>query len=285
MRFLSFSVDGMPSYGVVTSKGVHDLGLRYGTVFPDLRSFLEAQATGLMARLKMPGETDYKLSEIEHDPVIGNPGKIICVGANYVAHREEMGRPEIGHPTLFTRFADTLIGHRAGMVKPNVSDRFDYEGELAVIIGQHCRNVPETDAMSVIAGVSCFNDGSIRDWQRHSSQFTAGKNFPGTGALGPEMVTLDELGDLGPLKLETKLNGQVVQSTTLDMMIFGIAASIAYISAFTPLAPGDIIATGTPGGVGDKRNPPLFMKVGDTVEVVIDKVGHLINPVVAEDEE
>ncbi|HRJ68301.1 MAG TPA: fumarylacetoacetate hydrolase family protein [Beijerinckiaceae bacterium] len=284
MRFLSFSVDGMPSYGIATSKGVHDLGLRHGNVFPDLRSFLEAQSTGLLAPLSVPRETDYKLSEIEYDPVIPNPGKIICVGANYVAHREEMGRPEIGHPTLFTRYADTLVGHKAGLVKPNATDRFDYEGELAVIIGQHCRNVPDSEAMDVIAGVCCFNDGSVRDWQRHSSQFTAGKNFPGTGALGPEMVTLDELGDLGRLKLETRLNGQTVQSTSLDMMIFSITASIAYITAFTPLAPGDIIATGTPGGVGDKRNPPLYMKVGDKVEVVIEKVGHLTNPVVAEDE-
>jgi 2-keto-4-pentenoate hydratase/2-oxohepta-3-ene-1,7-dioic acid hydratase in catechol pathway len=285
MRLVSFSVDGMPSYGIATAKGVHDLGLRHGQAIPDLRTFIELMGSGLLAPLKEPREIDYKVSDIEYDPVIPNPGKIICVGANYVAHRDEMGRPEIGYPTLFTRYADTLVGHKGGMVKPNQSNSLDFEGELALIIGQHCRYVPREEAFNVIAGVTCFNDGSVRDWQRHSSQFTAGKNFPMTGALGPEMVTLDEAGELGSKKLETRLNGKVVQSTTLDMMIFNIAHCINYITSFTTLAPGDVIATGTPGGVGEKRNPPLFMKVGDKVEVVIEGIGHLVNPVVAEDEE
>ena len=183
------------------------------------------------------------------------------------------------YPTLFTRFADTLTAHQSPMLLPAVSSAFDYEGELAVIIGKHGFHVPEQNALDIVAGYSLFNDGSIRDWQRHTNQFTPGKNFPATAGFGPALVTKEEAGTLPEKTIQTHLNGKLVQDAHLGDMIFSIAKIIAYITAFTPLNPGDVIATGTPGGVGFTREPPLYMKGGDTVTVTIEDICTLTNTI------
>ena len=282
MRFVSFAAEGRRSFGLVHGNGVFDLGRRLGAVLPDLKAWLDAQALGLAPQLPKPGVIDYAAGEFAYLPPVGNPGKVICVGVNYVEHRTETGRPEIAYPTLFTRWPDTFVGQGAPIRLPSNSTSLDYEGELAVIIGKAGHHVPKADAMALVGGFACFNDASVRDWQRHASQFTPGKNFLATGGFGPELVTPDEVPNLGPRTIETRLNGQVVQSATLGDMIFDIPAVIEYITGFTRLEPGDVIATGTPGGVGERRKPQLWMKAGDTVEVAIEGVGKLTNPIAPE---
>jgi len=279
MRFISFAAEGRNSFGLAHDGGVFDLGRRLGPVLPNLKTYLEAKALGLAATLPKPNLVDYAAGEFAYLPPIVNPDKILCVGVNYVEHRNETGRPEIPYPTIFTRFANTLIGHDAPIRLPSVSTSLDYEGELAVVIGKPGHRVHRNKAMDIVAGFACFNDASVRDWQRHASQFTPGKNFLDTGGFGPELVTPDELTALAGRAIETRLNGTVVQSATLGDMIFDIPAIIEYITGFTRLEPGDVIATGTPGGVGERRKPSLWMKAGDSVEVSIDGVGKLVNPI------
>jgi 2-keto-4-pentenoate hydratase/2-oxohepta-3-ene-1,7-dioic acid hydratase in catechol pathway len=214
-------------------------------------------------------------------PVIPNPEKIMCVGLNYLEHKKETGRPDVDNPTIFTRFADSQVAHLQPLIKPDNSDRFDYEAEMAIIIGKGGRFISEEDALNHIAGYSCYNDGSVRNYQRHTSQYTPGKTFPGTGGFGPYMVTPSEVGDYRELPIELRLNGNVMQKAKLSDLIFPIPRLISYVSEFTALSAGDVIVTGTPGGVGDKRNPPVYMVPGDVVEVDIGLLGVLKNPVVA----
>jgi len=282
MEFLSFKVQGRSSYGFLNDGGVHDLGARISSVLPDLKSYLRAGSLGLLPASPKPSSVaDWALGDIVFEPVIPNPEKIICIGLNYEDHRNETGRSKSEYPSLFTRFADTLRAHRAPIILPRISTALDYEGELAVIIGRPGFRVPKEKALDLVAGYACFNDATLRDWQRHTTQFIPGKNFPGTGALGPALVTapLDGFSDR---KIESRLNGKVMQSAKLGDMIFGVPEILAYLTSFTRLSPGDVIATGTPGGVGFKREPPIYMKAGDTTEVLIDGVGHLINTVQAE---
>ena len=279
MAFVSFIAEGRATYGIARHNGVFDLGRHIGAAFPDLRSFLTAQSHGRIASLPEPLTTDYATGQFTYLPILPNPSKILCVGLNYEDHRVETKRPVANYPTLFTRFADTLTGHNTPMLLPSNSTSFDYEGELAVIIGKHGFHVPEEKAMDIVAGYSIFNDGSIRDWQRHTNQFTPGKNFPATAGFGPALVTKEEAGPLPEKFIQTHLNGQLVQSAHLGDMIFSIAQVIAYITAFTALSPGDVIATGTPGGVGFTREPPLYMKAGDTVTVTIEDIGTLSNTI------
>lgn len=225
----------------------------------------------------------FRTDEITFLPPIPDPGKILCIGLNYASHVKETGRSEgAKYPVVFTRFADTLVAHGEAILQPLHSDKLDYEGELAVIIGKSGRDIQEQDAFEHIAGFSCFNDASVRDWQRHASHFTPGKNFPATGGFGPWLVTPDEVPDLEDQHVQTTLNGQVVQDQPVSDLIFSVPALIHYISSFTPLRAGDVIITGTPGGVGFARTPPLWMQPGDTVEVSIGKIGTLLNPVQAE---
>ena len=280
MRYISFTVNGRASYGTIDGRDIHDLGARLGPALPTLRSYLEALARGSAQPPASPA-VDCRIDDVAYLPPC-MPGKILCVGLNYVAHREETGRSKSDHPTLFTRFPDTLTGHKSLIIRPRVSTALDYEGELAVVIGRPARGVPASRAMDVVAGYACFNDASVRDWQRHTSQFTPGKNFPETAPVGPELVTPDEVGTLRDLRIETRLNGQVMQEATFGDLIFPVAELIAYITTFTPLNPGDVIATGTPGGVGFTRQPPVWMKPGDTIEVLIEKIGHLVNTVADE---
>jgi 2-keto-4-pentenoate hydratase/2-oxohepta-3-ene-1,7-dioic acid hydratase in catechol pathway len=276
MRIASFIHRGIASFGPVTSEGIADakaLG------FEDLLALLDRGDLAALARVEGPL---IRADEVTLLPPIPQPRKILCAGVNYDAHRRETGRDPSEHPTLFVRFATSLVGAGEPIVRPRVSDRFDYEGELAVVIGRRCRNVSAASALDVIAGYACFNDGSVRDWQRHTSQFTAGKNFDRSGAFGPHLVTRDEIADPTRLSLETRLGGEVVQSASTHDMIFSVAELIAYVTSFVTLEPGDVIATGTPGGVGDKRTPPLYMRPGDRVEVSIEGVGVLTNDVVQE---
>jgi len=224
---------------------------------------------------------EFSTADVTFLPPITDPSKILCVGLNYAKHQAETGRPDVDHPTIFTRFADSQVGHLQPMIKPDQSVRFDYEAELAVVIGQGGRFISEDDALSHVAGYACYNDGSIRDWQRHTSQFTPGKNFPGTGAFGPYLVTPDEVGDYRKLPIESRLNGEVMQKATLADLIFPIPRLLSYISEFTALSSGDVIVTGTPGGVGDRREPPVYMVPGDVIEVDIGIVGTLVNPIVS----
>jgi len=279
MKFISFLYQKKASYGVVAGDGVVDLGKKFGKKYPTLRAALVGGALNQLKSFAKGKKPTIKLAKIQFLPVIPDARKIVCVGLNYREHRAETGRPDTVHPTLFNRWADSQIGHDQPMIKPKESDKFDWEGELAVIIGKTGRRIPREKAMSYVAGYSCYNDGSVRDWQRHTSQFMPGKNFPGTGPFGPWMVTTDELKDITKQTLTTRLNGVVKQQATIDMMIFDIPEQIHYISTWTELRPGDVIVTGTPGGVGFARNPPEFMKVGDTVEIEITGVGVLRNTI------
>ncbi len=277
MKLASFRLNNKNSYGVVVGDGIVDLGRRLP--YADLRALLEADGLAKAADAAKE-KPDVKLADVEYLPLIANPGKIICVGLNYKAHREETGRKPTDNPALFVRFPDSQTAHGDIMVKPKNSVEFDYEGELAIVIGKSGRHIAEKDAFSIIAGYSCYNDGSVRDWQYHTMQWTPGKNYPKTGAFGPWMVTKDEIPDVNKLTLKTRLNGQQVQETGIDLMLFPIPVLINYITTFTQLNPGDVISTGTPGGVGVKRTPQLFMKPGDTVEVEISSIGILQNKVI-----
>jgi 2-keto-4-pentenoate hydratase/2-oxohepta-3-ene-1,7-dioic acid hydratase in catechol pathway len=279
MAFITFEAENRISYGVVTDNGVFDLGRRVGTVLPDLKAFLTAQGLGILGSIPKATVTDYATGEFTYSPVIPNPAKVLCVGLNYDEHRRETGRPESEHPSIFTRFADTLIGHETPVLLPVNSTALDYEGELAVVIGKSGFRVREEDAMSLVAGYSVFNDTTLRDWQRHTHQFTPGKNFPNTGAFGPALITPEEAGPLADKRIETRVNGNTMQSAKLGDMIFSIPRVIAYLSGFTQLSPGDVIATGTPGGVGFKRDPQVFLRQGDRVDVTVEGIGTLVNTI------
>jgi 2-keto-4-pentenoate hydratase/2-oxohepta-3-ene-1,7-dioic acid hydratase in catechol pathway len=281
MKFASFEIDGTASWGLVEDGGIADLGALLRERCPDLKSAIAADALADVAASATKAKR-YALSDISWLPVIPNPDKILCIGLNYEMHRKETGRSEVENPTVFGRFANSQTGHLSDIIRPRVSTDLDFEGELAVVIGKAGRYIKRQDAWQHIAGYSCYNEGSVRDFQRHTHQFTPGKNFPSTGGFGPWMVTPDEIDDLGPLRLQTRLNGEVVQDTTIDQMIFDIPRQIEYCSMFTRLEPGDVIATGTPGGVGSRRTPPLWMKPGDIVEVEIERIGLLRNGIADE---
>lgn len=279
MKVVSFVRNGKSSYGVVTGDGIVDVGARLGSKYADLVAVLKAGALAEVESTAKGVTADMKLDGTTLLPVVPNPGKIVCVGVNYDEHRREMGREPPGHPTIFVRFPESQVAHNQPLLKPAESDKLDYEAELAVIIGKRGYKVSENDAFSIIAGYSCYNDGSVRDWQTHTGQFTPGKNFVATGGFGPWMVTADEIPDPQALAIESRLNGQVMQKSNTELMTFNIRKIIKYVTTFTPLEPGDVIATGTPGGVGTKRNPPVYMKDGDIIEIEIAKVGLLRNPV------
>ena len=276
MKLASFNHQGSRSYGIVKADGVINLGQRLGDRYGDLKSLLAADA--LQEAQQLCGETaDLPFNDLEFLPVIDNPGKILCVGMNYAEKRKEFDQHNPA-PTLFVRFADSQTGHNAPVLKPRHSSEFDYEGELAVIIGKGGEDIAREAALSHVAGYSCYMDGSARDWQH--SWFTAGKNWRQTGAFGPWMTTADEIPDPHTLAIRTWLNGRMVQDDNTASMIHKVAELIEYISTFTSLTPGDVIITGSPGGVGKKRTPPLFMKAGDKIEVEIEKIGHLSNVII-----
>ncbi len=277
MRYLSFLHNGHASYGCIVDGSVADLARRSGIA--DLASYIAANFNRLGSEKGL--RPDFALDEIRYLPVIPNPSKVLCIATNYYEPQKDIAdSPE--YPLLFSRFAASQTGHDEPLPKPDVSDKFDYEGELAVIIGRTGRRIAESNALSHVAGYACFNDGSVRDWQKHSTQFTPGKNFARTAGFGPWMVSSDELSDPTGLALTTRVNGEVRQSNNTSRLIFSIPWLISYVSQFTVLEAGDVIVTGTPSGFGSSRNPPLFLNVGDVVEVEIERVGTLRNSVASE---
>ncbi|WAC74613.1 fumarylacetoacetate hydrolase family protein [Roseateles sp. SL47] len=281
MKFVSFSQAGTDSYGFIRGEGIVDLGQReHG--HSTLKSLIAAGKLQEVAQRYAATPADVPLSEITLLPVIPDPGTIACIGHNYEEHRIETQRDPTEHPSIFFRHPESLRGAGQSLIRPIESTQLDYEGELAVVIGRSGRRIPEAHAWEHVAGLACFNDGSVRDWQHHSRQFGPGKNFAGTAGFGPWLVTIDELPDDRVMALTTRLNGKVVQYAKTDQMIFPIPTLIAYLSTFMTLRAGDVIVTGTPGGVGVKRNPPLWLQPGDSVEVEISSVGLLKNSVIQE---
>jgi 2-keto-4-pentenoate hydratase/2-oxohepta-3-ene-1,7-dioic acid hydratase in catechol pathway len=282
LKYLSFQNGVRASYGVVQGERVLDLGPLLGERAPDLKSLIAAELLGAAADMAARHSADLPLAELELLPVIPNAGKIVCVGLNYRDHVTETNRVVTESPTLFLRVASSQVGHAQDIVVPPESTSLDYEGEIAVVIGKGGRRIAQPEAWGHIAGYACYNDGSVRDWQNATPQWTAGKNFWRTGGFGPWMVSSDEIAPGRNMTLLTRLNGVEMQRATTDMMIHGIPRLIAYISNFMPLEPGDVIVTGTPGGVGARRTPPVFMKPGDVVEVEVDAIGVLRNGIAAE---
>jgi 2-keto-4-pentenoate hydratase/2-oxohepta-3-ene-1,7-dioic acid hydratase in catechol pathway len=285
VKLASIVVAGVPTVGVRDKDGlVVDIRDIDPTLPADLQSLLEAGPAALdTIDVRRAGLPRHEETAIQFLPVIPRPHAVWCAALNYPAHITEGNWEPPTHPPFFLRVAASLCGHREPMIQPHGSDRFDYEGELAVVIGTRARHVAPEDAWSVIAGYSCFNDGSIRDWQRHTTQITAGKNFAATGGFGPWLTTHDSLPDVTSRQLTTRLNGKVMQQTLISEMIFDIPYLINYLSTIAELLPGDVIVTGTPGGVGTRQNPPVFMGPGDVVEVEIDGVGSLSNPITKEE--
>lgn len=285
MRLLSFSHGGRESWGAVVGDGVIDLGKSTGHA--TLLDFIASPDYARREALVRGKAADAKLADIRFLPVITRPEKIVLLIRNYMDHHQEvvaagLKRELSKFPPIFLRVWRSQIGHGEPIIRPRVSEQLDWEGELAVVIGKGGRHIAEQDAMSHVAGYACYNDASIREWQFHASAIAAGKNFVGTGAFGPWMVTADEIPDPDNLDLEVRLNGEVMQKSNTKMLIFKIPTIINYCSTIFDLVPGDVLVTGTPGGVGWSRKPPVFMKHGDVVEVEFEKVGLLGNPVVDE---
>jgi 2-keto-4-pentenoate hydratase/2-oxohepta-3-ene-1,7-dioic acid hydratase in catechol pathway len=280
MRLVSFKrPDSTASYGIMEGDKVKDCGAALSGKYADMRAVMTAGATAELEAVDGPLLEMDGLTLLSPLP---NPDKIICIGLNYLSHIKETGREKPKYPSIFTRYPSSVLGHDVPLIRPKVSEKFDYEGELAVIIGKEGRHIAEADAWDYVGGYAPFNDGSIRDYQIHTSQFWPGKSFDDTGSMGPWMVTPDEVENIGDARLQTRVNGMTVQDTLINDLAITIPEIIAYCSTVTKLLPGDIIVTGTPGGVGRFREPPLYMKEGDVCEVEISGIGLLSNPVVDE---
>ena len=287
MRLASFRVNGRASYGAVTDGGIIDLGRRL-TKYPTLLDVFRAQALA-EARAAATGPADHQVKDVEMLPPILAPDKNICVGINYPDRSAEYAKGDAAakeapkYPNLFCRFPTSLVGNGQPIVRPKVSDNFDYEGEIVLVIGKEGRHVPREQALGMIGGLTLGNEGSVRDWLRHGSlNVTQGKNFDKSGSLGPWLVTADEIDPGKPLRVTTRVNGEVRQDDTTDRLTCGFAWLINYISTFATLKPGDYIWTGTPTGAGVHRKPPVWLKPGDVVEVESPQIGLLRNTVVDE---
>ena len=278
MKLLSFIAGGKPRFGALSGDGVVTMNDRFGHA--TLREALAAGVLDDMRQVARTAKPDRRLADITFLPAIPHPDKILCAGINYRAHAAETGRDLPQRPSLFARFADTLVGHEGAMIRPQASRQFDFEGELAVVIGRGGRYIEAAQALDYVAGYTCFVDGSVRDYQKFS--VTAGKNFPSTGPLGPWIVTTDQIPDPTRLTLMTRLNGIEMQRASTGDLIHSIPDLIAFCSSFTALSAGDVIATGTPAGVGHSRTPPLWMQAGDVLEVEITGIGTLRTHIVDE---
>ena len=292
MKFVSYRVVNRESWGVIGADGgVVDLCAEFGNDMPTLRDYLAASDADKAKVAEYLGTgfgghagkaSDFPMRDITLREPITNPGKILCIGLNYRKHAAEAGLPVPSYPLIFPRWPESHVAHGQPLMAPRESHQFDYEGELAVIIGKTARRVSEADALHYVGGYACYNEGSIRDWQMHTTQYVPGKNFYHSGSFGPCMLSADEVADPADLVLETRLNGEVVQHEGINDLIYNVPQLIAYTSTFTELRPGDVIVTGTPSGVGLARTPQLWMKPGDTVEVEITKIGILSNPIEAD---
>lgn len=284
MKFFHFEIDATEGLAVEANGRAHGLLANEAGYPGDLDTLVRNGAPALAEAAKiLSGGQIIDRRAVTMLPPLRAPEKVICVGLNYREHSAESGFKQPDYPTLFARFNSSLIGHGAPLVRPRASTELDFEGELVAIIGKTGRNIPAANALDHVIGYSIFNDASIRDYQFKSPQWTVGKNFDGTGAFGPCLVTADELPPGGRgLRLRTTLNGKIVQDASTDDMVFDVATLIAIISEAMTLRSGDVIVTGTPSGVGISRKPPLYMRAGDIVEVEIEKIGVLSNPVVEE---
>lgn len=287
MRLCTIQIGGKAVVGVKTDNGkIIDLSKQMPrgpkTVVEILAGGKKLQQAVLKACAKPKAGATVSEKSAKYLPPVPNPGKILCIGLNYRKHAEETGNPIPTYPVVFTRFNNTLVPHKGKMLRPSHSKELDWEAELAVIIGKKCRNVPKAKALTVVAGYACFNDGSLRDWQRKSGgQFTLGKNFDATGGFGPDIVTSDELPPGGtPLRIMTRVNGKVMQDSNTDDLIFDVPTLVHELSKVMTLDPGDVIITGTPSGVALARKPPNWLKPGDVCEIEIENIGVLSNPVV-----
>jgi 2-keto-4-pentenoate hydratase/2-oxohepta-3-ene-1,7-dioic acid hydratase in catechol pathway len=278
MRIATYTHKGTQSYGVVTKDGVVDLGKRIGSKYPSLLRLLEGGASSEAKGAAEGQKPDFKESEIEYLPLIPDRINIYCTGLNYQGHIDETKLEKPKFPRLFMKIDESLVGHKVPMTRPKASVEYDFEGELMVVIGKEARHVSEADAMNYVAGYTLFNDGSLRDFQRRTTD--QGKNFYRSSSVGPELVTLDEIPPAKDMKLISRLNGKVEQETCIADMIFPVPELLSYFSGISRLRPGDMIATGTCGRVSysDKQ----FMKAGDTIEIEITGIGKLLNPIIDE---
>ena len=279
MRLVSFTrPDGIDTYGTATDDTVFDVGAVLSAEYPDLKAVL---AAGHLAKLEGIG-VPLLMDSVTLLPPIPNPEKILCIGLNYLPHILESGRPRPEFPSIFTRYPCSVVGHGVAIERPLASREFDYEGELALVIGKDGRHIATKHALDHVAGYSCFNEGSVRDYQNHTTQFWPGKSFERSGSMGPWLVTADAVGSIDKQTLTTRVNGKVEQYTSISDLAIGIPELIAYASTVLTLRAGDIIVTGTPGGVGRYRKPQLFLEAGMDVEVEITNVGLLKNGVIDE---
>ena len=279
MRYVSYKTGaGQDTWGVAEDGTLFDLGPSGLQVAPSLRdAIVDGLLDGAPAYAEAPSQPE---EGTEFLPVVGGAPKVICIGVNYRTHKEETGRADVEFPTVFSRFADTLWPHGATVTIPAESEKYDYEGEVALVIGKTAFKVPREDAYDYVAGYAAFNDFSARDWQRHTGQWIPGKNVPESGTFGPYYVPASDIDDIEALEITTRVNGEVRQHAALRDLIFDIPAQIEYVTTFTKLEPGDIIVTGTPGGVGLFMDPPTFLADGDVVEVEVTGLGTLTNTMV-----
>jgi 2-keto-4-pentenoate hydratase/2-oxohepta-3-ene-1,7-dioic acid hydratase in catechol pathway len=285
MRLASFRAGDRTSYGIVTERGVTDLGKRLAGTYPTMMDLIRGGAPALAAARAVGDGVDVPLDQIEYALPVPAPEKIICVGINYPERMGEYddGREKPKYPNLFVRFPGSLVGHEQPIVRPKHSDKFDYEGEIVIVIGKSGRDIPREDALDHVFGLTLGNEGSLRDWIRHGTlNVTQGKNFDRSGALGPWIVPADELAPGGPLRVMTRINGELRQDDTTDRLTWDFAELIRYITMFATLNPGDLLFTGTPVGAGGHQKPPKWLVPGDLVEVEVPQIGVLRNRVIDE---
>jgi 2-keto-4-pentenoate hydratase/2-oxohepta-3-ene-1,7-dioic acid hydratase in catechol pathway len=282
MRLVSYRADGQDRFGAVLDDGVVDLTNALSGRYAHLSDVLTTEGLHELRVAVASRRPERGLEGLSYLPVIPRPSRILCVGVNYRDHAAEAARDVAAYPSIFLRLIESVVGHEQPILRPAVSVELDYEGELCLVIGRPGRRIPRAEAMAHIAGYACFNDASVRDWQRHNPGPTPGKNFYHCGAFGPWLVTADEIPDPSALTLSTRVNGLEVQHTTTDLLIHDIPTIIEYVSSFTPLRTGDVISTGTPAGVQLGRKEPNWLKPGDVVEVTISGIGTLRN-VIADD--
>jgi 2-keto-4-pentenoate hydratase/2-oxohepta-3-ene-1,7-dioic acid hydratase in catechol pathway len=285
MKLVSYSRKGHASYGVAGSGGIIDIGARMGSGYPTLRALIQEGGMPAARTLAERTSPDFGLDEIKFLPPVPDAEKYICIGVNYGDRNAEYkdGSEKAGYPSVFLRTPDSLVGHGETLRRPPESVQLDYEGEIVIVIGKEGRRIAESDAIGHIAGLTIMNEGTIRDWVRHGKfNVTQGKNFFHSGAMGPWMVTADEIAGYDDLLVETRVNGDLRQRDTTANLLFPFRYLIRYLSTFMLLKPGDVIATGTPSGAGARLDPPVYLKPGDVVEVHVPAVGTLVNPVADE---
>ena len=278
MKFISFNHDNSEKFGIIENNLITDLTGKIGAA-SNLKELIKIKKIKEAKEYAKSNPGSIKTEEIEYSPLIPNPGKIICVGLNYIEHAKETNRTIEENPVIFHRFPESQTAHMQAIQRPSVSKSLDFEGEMAVIMDEGGKHIKSEEALKHVVGFSCYNESTIREWQRHTRQFGMGKNFENTGRFGPHMVLAEDIPDYKSLTIETRLNGEVMQNAKLSQLIFDLPILISYVSKAMSWRAGDVLVTGTPGGVGSKRNPPVYMKPGDNVEVEISNIGVLSNTV------